>query len=72
MIHVTAYVMLCYVLYIRPQTGEEFAKIYLSKINMANKTKGSLKFPFTGEEAVPDTVDWRTKGIVTAVKNQVR
>ena len=54
-----------------PQTAEEFAKIYLSKINMANKTEGSLDFPFTGKETVPETVDWRTKGIVTPIKNQV-
>ena len=54
-----------------PQTAEEFAKIYLSKINMANTTGGGSKFPFTGKEAVPDTLDWRTKGIVTPIKNQV-
>lgn len=55
------------------QTAEEFAKIYLSKINMANSTRagGSKPFPFTGKEAVPDEVDWRTKGVVTEVKNQV-
>ena len=38
---------------------------------MANKTEGSLQFPFTGKEALPETVDWRTKKIVTPVKNQV-
>lgn len=39
---------------------------------MANRTEGSLEFPFTGKEALPETVDWRTKHIVTPVKNQVR
>ena len=59
--------MLCHT-----QTGEEFAKIYLSKFNMANSTRaGDHEFPFTGKEAVPDEVDWRTKGVVTGVKNQV-
>ena len=38
---------------------------------MANKTEGSSEFPFTGKEALPETVDWRTKNIVTPVKNQV-
>jgi len=39
---------------------------------MANHTiEGSSKFVLTGEEVLPETVDWRLKDIVTEVKNQV-
>jgi len=53
------------------QTSEEFAKLYLSKINMANSTRTGEEFSYTSLEAAPSEVDWRQKGIVTPVKNQV-
>ena len=56
------------------QTAEEFAKIYLSKINVTNsKNKHKSQFPFIGREDgnIPDAVNWRTRNIITEVKDQV-
>ncbi|XP_065884160.1 procathepsin L-like [Dysidea avara] len=53
-------------------TSEEFAKLYLSKINMANSTCSRKESPFISKvhEAIPSEIDWRDYNVVTKVKDQ--
>jgi len=53
------------------QTVEEFKKLYLSQINMASGDKTAEVYVAPDNEPMAATVDWRTKGVVTGVKNQV-
>jgi len=52
-------------------TSEEFGQLYLAKVINASEVKQSADvFTYNRMYEMADTVDWRTKGVVTAVKNQ--
>jgi len=52
-------------------TSQEFGQLYLSKVINASEIKQSEDaFKYNPMRQMADTVDWRTKGAVTGVKNQ--
>ena len=54
------------------QTFEEFKRVMLGFRYDASATyTNKLYHPKITDAALPETVDWRPKGYVTAIKNQV-
>lgn len=54
------------------QTYEEFSKIYLQGLRVPEVTNKTRRLPPRAVDALPQTVNWKTKGVVTPVKNQVQ
>jgi cathepsin L len=50
-------------------TSTEFAAIY-NGYRMSERKQAAPLHTYNPKVAIPDTVDWRTKGVVTAVKDQ--
>ena len=53
------------------QESSEFARIYNGLLPIPEKRNSSNERKVPVGVSLPDTVDWREKGVVTPIKNQV-
>ena len=62
--------MYCFVLHLQKESSE-FAQIYNGFLGHAvvDTDNATVRVPKSGK--LPETVDWRTKGVVSEIKNQV-
>ena len=67
---ITAY-LLYKCIFFRSQSDTEFSDLYLRRISNENYTSAKLFDASVYGGDLPESIDWRSKGAVSSIKNQV-